>query len=518
MKLEDLLSISDKLFSSQQVACSLWQTLAENFYPQRADFTSTRSYSDDFADNLLDSYPVLARRDLCDGFNAMLRDGDFVEIDVQGGADYAGKGWLEDKSAKLLKLFRDHSSGFTRATKEGDHDYGTFGQCVISIEPNLKYNGLLYRNWHLRDCAWADSDSGDVEQVHRKWKPTLYELKSLFGDRMHPNHYKECSKDPMKKVEIRHVVMPALLYGKPEFEKFENVSLYVDIENKFIIEEKGINYDFYIVPRFQTIAGSPFALSPATITALPNARLLQSMTFTLVEAAERYARPPIIAQAQVTRSDVDFGPDGVTWVDKDYDERTGEALRTIRQDRGGFPIGDGMRMEVKSILGSAFYLDRLALPESNRDMTAYEVQERMKQFRRQNLPLFAPIESEYNGRLCESSFKLALSMGLMGSANDIPGSLRGKDVEWKFKSPLSQSEEEKKVQQFQLTSQLLAEAVQHDPSAGNAIDVRTALADAVEASGSPTKWRRDINEMAMLDQQQAAATAAQMAIENGVAA
>ena len=85
-------------------------------------------------------------------------------------------------------------------------------------------------------------------------------------------------------------------------------------------------------------------------------------------------------------------------------------------------------------------LFRSNMPDIGREMTAYEVSERMKQFRRENLPLFAPIEHEYSGRMCELAFETALKNGFLGSPQDIPKSLLGQDIRFKFESPLSESQ------------------------------------------------------------------------------
>jgi len=516
MRLDDLLATSNKMFSRQASFKTLCQTLAEHFYPERADFTITRNIGNELADGLLDSYPILCRRDLGNGISSMLRDGpEWFEIDVAGDdPDYAGKEWLQSRSKALQRMFGHTSSGFTRATKQGDHDYVAFGQAVLSVEPNKNYNGILVRNWHLRDCAWEDDETGQVGPVHRKWAPSLYELKRTFGEHaLHQSQVDKCRTEPMATAKIRHIVMPSEMYGKGQFEQFGWVSLFVDMEREHIIQERGINYKYYSVPRFQTIAGAPYAYSPATVAALPNARALQAMTFTLMEAAERYARPPLTATAQVVRSDIDLGPDGITWIDRDYDQKTGRALEPLLQDRGGYPIGMDFREKVVDVLSSCFYLNRLSLPETTHEMTAYEVSERMKQYRRENLPLFAPIEKDYNGQLCEAAFGLAFDMNLLGSPHDVPSSLRDRDIEWKFRSPLSSADEEKKVQQFQLNADMLATAAQMDPMIAHDYDVRTAFRDAVEATGSPIKWLRDMEEVVELDQVKAGMMKAQAQLE-----
>ena len=493
---EELIKLSGHLFEKKYPVLSLWQTISEHFYPERADFTVTRNVGQELADSLVDSYPVLVRRDLGNSFSAMLRDGDWFGIDVEDDTDHLGSLWLDRSTIRLKRLMEQRTANFVRATKEGDHDYATFGQCVISVELNKLANGLLFRAWHLRDCAWFDDESGQVGGVVRKWDATYSDLMQYFGDKNHKNIKDQVGKTPFKETTVHHLVLPVEMYGDDQLtERFKWVSVWVDVTNNHLIEETPMNHMMYVVPRFQTISGSPYAYSPATVVGLPDARALQAMTHTLLEAGERYARPPIIATSKVIRGDVDLSPDGITWVDQEYDEKLGASLRTLNQDRGGFPIGMEMRAGIVDVLSSAFYLNKITLPATTHEMTAYEVAERMKQYRRENLPLFAPIEAEYNGRLCETAFDVAMNAGLLGSPYDIPESLKDQDVRFRFVSPLTASEEEKKSTQFSQVAQLLSQAAEYDEQVIQNVDFDSAIRDAIEGVGAPSAWLRSIEEV-----------------------
>jgi hypothetical protein len=491
---QDLMQLSDHIFARQKPMLSLYQTLAEHFYPERADFTFPRNVGSEMADGLVDSYPILVRRDLANNFSSMLRDGQWFKTSTTGEPDHMGKMWLDWQTKRQFDLMHSRSAGLIRATKEGDHDFATFGQCVISVELNRQRSGYLYRSWHLRDCAWWDDETGQVSGHSRKWKPTRQIAIDYFGKagNLHRNTLHDIEHNAFTDMDVRHMVIPSNMYGDEEIEsKYKWVSLFIDIENEHLIEEVGLNSRVYVVPRFQTIAGSPYAYSPATIAGLPNARCLQAITHTLLEASERYARPPLIATQKVIRSDVNLDSDGITWVDDAYDERMGAALRPITQDRGGFPIGDNMRSMVMETLASAFYIDKLSLPDKS-NMTAYEVSEYMKQYRRQNLPLFAPMEIDYNGQLCEATFELGMAAGFYGSQYDVPESLLDKDVKFEFKSPLNSSEEEKRATQLQMTSQMLSEAAAIDPNVVLNANLDEAIRDAIVGIGAPQRWLRDV--------------------------
>jgi hypothetical protein len=116
----------------------LWQEIAENFYPERADFTYHRSLGTDFAANLMTSYPVLCRRDLGDQTGMMLRptakpwfaawacpEGEREDNDASAGCSGPPR--------RCAAPCTTPRRLFTKATKEGDHDWSCFGQCVISV-------------------------------------------------------------------------------------------------------------------------------------------------------------------------------------------------------------------------------------------------------------------------------------------------------------------------------------------------------------------------------------------------
>ena len=522
MNASKLKALVGSMFQRQNNILSLWQSLADNFYPERADFRFQRVLGSELADATVDSYPILARRDLGNSFHAMLRDGKWFELDTnpEHNVDRDGKMWMQRATSIQFRAMNDRYANFDRAVKNGDHDFATFGNAVLSIEPNRNMNGLVYRSWHLRNCAWEEDETGMVQTVARKWTPTLHVLVETFGlAALSPAMQKKYAKTPFETTEVTHVVMPSVLTHDDRYVgKTKYVSYFLACEGgEHMIEERGINYPYYAVPRFQTIAGSPYAYSPATIAALPDARTLQAMTYTLLEAGERYARPPMVATMKAVTGNVDLRPNGITWIDNEYDERLGQALRSLDQNKGGYPIGATERSRIYDTLDRAFYLSSLSLPLGDKEMTAFEVQERMKQYRRTNLPLFAPMEKDYNGPLCEMSFDLLMQMGAFGSPQDIPQSLQGGDVDFKYKSPLTSDEEEEKINRFAQVRAELREAAEMDQGVVDNFDFDQAFRDSATGIKVPANWLRSNEEVGDIREARLAQQAAAQAAEIGQA-
>ena len=512
-RITHLLEQGSKLFTDRQALESLWQEFALNFYVERAGFTGEITMGGDFASHLTTSYPLLARRDLGNSFSSMLRpkQKEWFEITIQdnGKPGHDGKTWLEEMRKRMRRAMYETRSQFVRATREGDHDFAAFGQCVLSVELNRFFDGLLFRCWHLRDCVWTENIMGQVDVLHRKWKPQAYELKQLFRGNVSKRVAEKCNKEPFSTVECRHVVMPTEIYanmpGGAQILITPYVSIYFEVDTGHILEEKGVFSHPYVVPRWQTVSGSQYAHSPATVAALPDARLLQSISLTLLEAGEKAVSAPMIATQEAVRSDVQLYAGGITWVDSEYDERLGAALRPISQDKSGLPFGLDMQQDIREMVSEAFYLNKLNMPPSGGDMTAYEVGQRVQEFIRQALPLFEPMEMDYNGQMCERIFDVMQRGGFFGNVNEMPDSLSGKDFEFRFESPLHDAVEAQKGQKLLETKALLTEAAAIDQSSVHLLDVRVALRDALDGIKTPERWLRadeEVNSMIETEKQQ----------------
>lgn len=501
MDIKTLIGHGDHLFSKRGTLLSLWQEIADQFYVERADFTVSRSLGTDFAAHLTTSYPMMMRRDLGNSFSAMLRPTGlqwfYMRGDNEGTADADQEAleWLESKSEVMRRAMYDRRSLFTRATKEGDHDFAAFGQCALSVEMNRHADGLLYRCWHLRDVAWCEDAEGKVSTVHRKWKPTARDLASIFPGKIHPKVAELLSGSnpkPYHEVNVRHIVMPSEDYGEEIRAPF--VSLFIDVDNQHIMEKVGQTYNMYVIPRWQTVSGSQYAFSPAAVAALPDGRLIQAMTRTLLEAGEKSVNPPMIGVQEAIRSDVSIYAGGITWADAAYDERLGEVLRPISQDRAGFPTGLNMREDIMNVLREAWYLNTLTMPQSGPEMTAYEVAQRVQEYIRQASPIFEPMESDYNGQICEVTFDLLLRGGAFGPMDQVPQSLRGTDIGFRFESPLHDAIERQKTQRFTEVKSIVADTLALDQSVVADIDVRTAFRDAIKSTGAPAAWLRSTDD------------------------
>jgi hypothetical protein len=506
---------ADLLFGKRTSFVLHLQDVAENFYPERADFTYQRTMGNQMAGDLMTSYPLLCRRDLGDQIGQMLRPTAkewFHSAPLDPGRENNdAKKWLQWADKVQRRAMFDRTTNYTRAAKEADHDYAAFGQYVKRIRLNRERNGLLYTCYHLRDCVWMEDADGKICFFARRYKATARDLKRSFKA-VHTQVEQFLTQNkPFEEIQCYHMSVAADLWsgnarGKPW------VSIYWDVDHEYCLEEMPQWTSQYVTARWQTVSGSQYAFSPATICALPEARLIQAMAYTLLEAGEKAVNPPMAVTSDVVKSDVAIYPGGLTWIDRDYDERLGSAIRPLYEKNTGLPYGVEAFSGSQQMIMQAFFLNKLTLPQRTAEMTAYEVGQRVQEYIRNALPLFEPMEHECNGQECEMTFDLLMRAGAFGSPMDMPKSLQGAEIKFGFVSPLHDALEQIKGQKFAEARGMIAEAMALDQGAGALVDVKVALRDTLQGIGTPAIWIRSEVEMEDIEAQQQAAAQAQQTL------
>ena len=501
---EEIIQQGRELFGKRDSLLSLWQTLAENFYPERAEFTSTRTLGAEFGAELMSSHPVRARRELGDSISALLRPTtkDWFFVRTEGDWDSVpldARAWLEKAQNIQRRSLAHRGSMFVQAVKDADHDFVTFGQAVLQRSKNSDGSGLLFRCWHLKDVAWCDDVNGAVNTVYRKWNATIADVVGTFGAKAHARVHEKMEKSRYDKMEIWHCVRPTGKVGKGE-KPFESV--YIDPANDHMMESVGMPDLGYVIPRWRKLNGTAYAISPATMTALPDARLLQAMVAVLLEAGEKAVNPPTVANKNVFGGAFSIYAGGTTWADMS-DGRIQDHYGLLPIDKSGIPLGRDMAADLINQIDDSMYLSKLRLPPPpSGGRTAYEVSKITEENIRQVLPLFEPMEMEYNAPLMEGTFDALLSMGAFGPLIEIPKSLEGASVQFTFESPLQGAIEAIKRQTLSEAVGVVAEAQQVDSRSKYLVDMTVAARDVLNGIATPAAWIRSdtqVKELADTD-------------------
>lgn len=498
---KQLIGIGDSLFSKKLQWDQLNQEIAENFYPMRADFTRSFTLGEDFGEGLMDSYPVQARETLGNLPSAMLRQGDWFAVKTgyeEIDEDPVNARWLEAATKRYRRLVYDRRANFVKATTEADHDYVSFGNPVLTVEESPDRDHFLFRSWHPKACAWMENAIGKIDHIQRDMPTTARTMKrrwerSAQGG-LHSDVVYAAEKDPTKEFKVRHIVLPFdEIYGDDKSKRRAYrgnpfCSLYIDCDHQMILGEGPLPVFNYVVPRWRTVSSFQYGFSPATINALPDGRMLQMLARIILEQGEKAVDPPTIGKGDIFRDAVNLYAGGMTYVDLDADEKIQDVFQALKTG-DGLPAGMEIKQDVRNLIAEAFLLNKLMLP-SAKDMTAFETNARLDEFRRAALPFFGPIESEYHLPLLDVGFQMAVRNRAF-NFKEMPKALQDEDVTFTFESPLNTAEGRKNVVAFQESVQLLAGASQFDKSIPTTMDFKQMTKDAVKGTGAPADWFAD---------------------------
>lgn len=524
-RVKDIVAEAERRFAEHARILPLWQTLAENFHPMRADFTRVRSPSEEFASFLMSGRPALSFRELQNSLSGMLRPRDQQWFHPRTHDERVNKlpdarSYLDWMGQVQRRIMYDRRANFVRATKECDGDFCLTGNGAITVDPNKFMDGLLYTCWHLRDVCWSEGYDRSINRAFFKWDPTIRELKELFGRNtgeyaLSPSITAASAHDQERKIKCRRMLIPADDYDNEEARrrKLGWISVYVDCENETILEEVPTRTMRMVLPRWVTVSNSPIAYSPSAILALPDARMLQEITLTILEAGQKSVDPPTVSVGEAINGGINLYAGGNTNVDADYDERLGEVLRPLETRHDGLQFAANREEHIAKQIDDAFFRSRIGMPTIDKEMTATETQRLYEEFIRGALPLFEPVEVEYNGALCAETFDVSLDMGAFGSPYDMPQVLHHQELRWEFDSPLQQAAERAKVGQFQQSVQIVAEGAQLDPSVRANFDVDRATRETLGSVGAPAEWLRTEQAAGQIRQRELEAQRAQLAAQ-----
>ena len=497
----EVLRIGDRMFGDKRTVDTLFQELALNFYPERADFTTMRDQGEEHAPHLFSSYPVMARRELGNMLDEFLFPDKFFSVHVDDeelDESEAERAFLEQRiDGTMWRAMSDPVANLVTARGQTNHDFATFGNGVLRFSLNVAGDALLFKNYHLRDNAWGENAEGRVDHNHRNWKPTAWQMKQHFPDKISSEVRKACDQDPHKTFECRHVVMPSRLYDYKSRggKRFPFISLYVERDSETVLEEVGMSHFQYVIPRWQIVSGSVYGSSMATAVVLPDGRTLQVVMRTLREAGEMHVNPPMLAFTDAIRGDAAMYPGGITTSDIEYDGKLADVLRPITRDKSGFPIGGEIAASLKEDIRQAFLLDKMQLPETTREMTATEVRRRIQEHIRAAAPISKPIHPNYHHMLCDGVFQLMRENGAF-PFHEMPDSLSDRDIKFQFRSPLDDLAEQNEAHGFVAgVTEVLMPAAQLDRSLLAIANLPRGVRDSLKAYGWSEKWLNSLDDV-----------------------
>ena len=467
---------------------SHYQELADYMLPRKADVVKSRSKGDKRMELIFDSTALQAVDLLSSSLHGMLTSGamPWFHLDLKEenlGRDDDVKEWLQDTSMRMMRAF--NQSNFGTEVHEMYVDLVVFGTGCMFVE--MEENALRFSTRHISEFYVQENQFGIVDTVFRSYKSPARQVVQRFGQENVTEYIMKKFQDkPDEDIELLHIVMPR---EDRDSEKIDNknmpfASIYIDMESSSMLSESGFQEFPYIVPRFLKATGEIMGRSPAMV-ALPDVKMLNLMSKTIIQAAQKQIDPPLLVPDDGFLLPIRTQPGGLNF----FRSGTRDTITPLNTG-ANIPIGLNMEQQRREAIRSAFYVDQL-LTGGGPNMTATEVVQRQQEQMRVIGPALDRLKNEMLRPLIDRVFSLMLRADMLQQAPEI---LQGRDVDIEYVSPLARAQKSSGLNSTMKALEILMPLAQALP-VGDHIDPDGLVRHVTESLGVPKTTLRSEAEI-----------------------
>ena len=253
-----------------------------------------------------------------------------------------------------------------------------------------------------------------------------------------------------------------------------------------LISQGGFEALPYVVPRFLKATGEVMGRSPA-MTALPDVKMLNLMSKTIIQAAQKQIDPPLLVPDDGFLLPIRTQPGGLNFF------RSGSRETITPLNTGAnIPIGLNMEEQRRTAIRQAFYVDQI-LTAGSPQMTATEVIQRQEERMRVIGPVLGRLMNEMLRPLIDRVFALMLRNDMLAPAPEI---LQGRDIDIEYVSPLARAQKSSSLNNTMRALEILLPLAQSLP-VGDHIDPDGLVRHVTDSLGVPKatlRSQREVNE------------------------
>ena len=446
-KVDYIIKRMGQLESSRSPWQTLWQDCTDYVNPRRGDFSIERGKGDRTRyDKVFDSTAPLANEHLASGLHGFLTSSseNWFSLTIPQQNDILSQGvrnWLQGTTETLFdEVFNSPDSNFTTSVHELYLDLCSYGTAVMYVEDRAGRN-INFRTYHLAECFIAEDYDGKVDTLYRKYKHTARQIVQMYKDVLPEKFVENSYKQPHQEFTCIHAVEPRDSYG-PELKMSNNMpisSCYVLEEEKILLDESGFNEFPYMVPRWSKTAGEIYGRSPA-MTCLPDIRMVNEMTKTVIRAAQKATDPPLLVPDDGFMLPLRTVPGGLNYYRAGTQDKVEPLGNAVRPDIGL----DFIETRREHIL-KTFHVDWLQMRQEGPEMTATEVLQRQEEKMRLLGPMVGRLQTEFLGPLIDRVFAIMMRRQAVAEA---PPEIQGGTLKVEYVSPVARAQKAQQIFNF----------------------------------------------------------------------
>jgi len=442
---EEILERMGEMESERANWDSHCQEVADYMIPRKGTFTATRTPGGKIRSKIYEDTATYALDVLASGIHGKLTSPatDWFKIkpeDEDLWEHEEVKVWFSKVQKKMYQVFR--KSNFNTQIPEGYLDIGSFGQMILSIEPDPQKT-IRFDARPAAECYIAENERGEVDTLFRKPEFTVRQAEQRFGRNALPKSIlkKLEKKNYDEKFTVIHAVFPREDYNPARIDNknMPFASIYIEPESKHLIEEKGFPEFPYACPRWYKASDEIYGRSPA-MRALATVKVINAMEKTTLRAGQKAVDPALLVPSDAFIAPLNTSPGALLMRRPGiHPQEKIEPLITGINLPAGFEMMDRKQ---KAIF-RAFYVDLFLmldqLTEVRKQITATEILERVEEKMTLLGPALGRLMDELLNPVIHRVFNI-MARKWPPVFPPVPEVLKGKDYEIEYISPLAKAQ------------------------------------------------------------------------------
>jgi hypothetical protein len=492
---------------------SHWQECADFFLPNRNDVTTTITPGQKRNLQLLDSTGVNSNELLAGALHGMLTSPTSLWFSLTTGIPEIDRlddvrEWLAKHTLKMHNVL--NNSNFQTEVHQYYLDLtGINTACLTTEEDDERVVRFSAR--HIKELYCAENNKGIIDEVYRPICWNIRQIVGEFGEEVlekSENLKRAWTSHAETKFEIIHAVYPR----DPADDSFRDLRRFV---SQYVLKQevKGgveLSSGFYrefphAVSRWVKCSGETYGRGPA-MNALPDAKVLNKMTETMMIGAQRAADPPLQAPDDGFVLPLVTRPGGLNYYRAGSQDRVEPIFADTRID-----FGFQAMAERRTRIREAFYVDQLQLGQGPQ-MTATEVTQRTEEKMRLLGPMLGRQQSEFLRPLIDRVFEIMARRGMIEEAPQVLKEMK-LNLDVTYSSVIAKAQRVNEAQNVNRTMQAIAPFVSLDQTVADNLNGDEAVRVLAEIYGLPVEMIRKKKDVEQVRETRAKAQQAQIEAE-----
>jgi len=490
---ERLVARYQALKSARANVDTVYQEIADYVIPRKAVIQSPPVQGAEQTEHLWDSTAVRANELLAARIQGALTSPSVRWFSIKTRNEeinrlWAVRSWLNGVEEQLYLTLRQ--SNFNAEIGEVYLDLGAFGTGAMLMEAVERQGrfGFMFHGLAPGTFCIAENAQGEVDTVFRELRLSVRQVAQQFGTDALPEAWADLlTEKPDAEQIVLHVIAPRRVDNleRKDARHWPWMSVYLALSEKHVLQEGGYQEFPCIVARWSKTTGEVYGRGPGH-TALPDIRTLNKAVELTLQAAGKALNPPGLVSHDAVIAELDLRPAAQNTVEGD------PRMAWVPLESGAkFDVGKILNEELRQAIRNTFYWDNLQL-QTERVMTATEVQRRLELMQQFLAPTLARLESEALTPLINRVFNMMFRHRQLEPA---PPELSGANLDVEYEGPLARSQKATRLAGFEEYLRIMAPVAQLEPAVMDNVNFDAAARDLADVAGLPADYLRDQTEI-----------------------